>query len=182
MRKPTRSARRLMKRHPHGRGKSRGKGKRRFQFMTEMTDADLEEVYFKGRGKRGGGKGFRRSTGKGRGRRRNPIGVDGNVMRCGICNSDTHFRAQCPQNQNINHSHGFAAVPAEQTPGPLGDLVYAFVTDREGDVAMTPPPPPPPTHTVTSASTLPIQPSMDGWERLTTPSSAGWTPAGPAMF
>ena len=156
-----------------------------FQFMTEMTDAELEEVYFKGRGKRGGGKGFRRSTGKGRGRRRNPIGSDGNVMRCGICNSDTHFRAQCPQNQNSNHSHGFAAVPAEQAQGPLGDLLYAFVTDREADAEMTPPPPPPPpppTHTVTSASTLPIQPSTDGWERLTTPSSAGWTPAGPAMF
>ena len=53
-----------MKRHPSGKGKARGKGKRRFQFMTEMTDAELEEVYFKGRGKRGGGKGFRRSTGQ----------------------------------------------------------------------------------------------------------------------
>ena len=44
MRKPTRSARRTMRRHPHGRGKSCGKGKRRFQFMTEMTDAELEEI------------------------------------------------------------------------------------------------------------------------------------------
>ena len=118
--------------------------------MAEMTDADLEEIYFKGRGKRGGGKGFRRSTGKGRGRRRNPVGSDGNVMRCGICNSDTHFRAQCPQNQNTNHSHGFAAVPAEQgaAAGPLGDLLYAFVTDREGDAERTEPPlpPPPPTY------------------------------------
>ena len=41
---------------PRGKGKSSGKGKRRFQFMAEMTDAELEELYFKGRGKRGGGK------------------------------------------------------------------------------------------------------------------------------
>ena len=143
--------------------------------MADMNDVDLEEVYFKGRGKRGGGKGFRQSTGKGRGRRRNPIGSDGNVVRCGICNSDTHFRAQCPQNQNTNRSHGFAAVPAEQSAGPLGDMLYVCVTDREGDAEMaTPPPPPPPTHTVESASTLPLQPSTDGWGRLTTPSSAGW--------
>ena len=38
----------------------------------------------------------------------------------------------------------------------------------------TPPPPPPPVHTVESASTLPLQPSTDGWARLSTPSASGW--------
>ena len=66
--------------------------------MTEMTDDEIDEVFF---GRKGGGKGHgkgkgRRSTGKGKGRRRNPIGADGEVMRCGICNSDTNFRAECP--------------------------------------------------------------------------------------
>ena len=47
-----------------------------------------------------------------------------------------------------------------------------------------PPPPPPPAaptvHTIPSASTLPINVShnTDDWERITTPSAAGWPPQG----
>ena len=49
-------------------------------------------AFYKGKGK--GGKGS-----KG-GPRLNPMGPDGKRMLCSVCNSDSHFRANCPQGQN----------------------------------------------------------------------------------
>ena len=127
LRKPTRRVRRFLRRS----GKGKGKGKRRFAFLAELTDEQYDSVFFGGKGK---SKGKRRSTGKGKGRRRNPLGADGEVMRCSICNSDTHFRAQCPQN-----SHAAAGSSSDARgstfasyvdAGPIGDLLTAGRQER----------------------------------------------------
>ena len=80
--KPTRKVRRFVKR----RGGKGGKGAR--QFMAEWIGYG---------GGKGQGKNARRSGKGGFGRRLNPKGRDGNVLRCSICESDTHLRARCPR-------------------------------------------------------------------------------------
>ena len=64
------------------------------EIMT-LNDHELELV-FKGKGK-SSGKG-KRTTGKGKGRRGNPIGPDGQRMRCRVpnCGSEEHFERDCP--------------------------------------------------------------------------------------
>ena len=72
--KPVRRARRFAKR----RGKGKGSGRAFFE---------------KGKG-----------SGKGFGRRRNPRGRDGQIMRCSICGSEEHLRRVCPQASQRVHS------------------------------------------------------------------------------
>ena len=96
--------------------RSRGPTRRRHFLADEVTEA-----YF---GKGGG---------KGKGRRKgNPIGRDGQPLRCSICNSDQHLRARCPQ---AGKGGGKGTPPAtlhtQQTPsnpfteGPLANFVSA---------------------------------------------------------
>ena len=96
-----------------------------------MGDAEYDSVFYQGKGK---SKGKRRSTGKSSGRRKNPIGSDGEIMTCGICGADDHFRAVCPRNPggpsaSSGSAGGFGGltqiVPPTQSEGPLGDLLNA---------------------------------------------------------
>ena len=123
MSKPTRKARRYIK-EAKGKGErpGKGEGKRRFAFLAEMPEVEYDDAFFGGRGKN---KGKRRSFGKGKGRRGNPYGADGQQMTCSICGSTEYFRAQCSEGHT---SHGLAvsaltvsaSLPSE---GPLGDLL-----------------------------------------------------------
>ena len=80
---PTRRVRRWAKRK--GGGKARGRRASHFMLQPAVL------TYMKGKGK-----GHRsHTTGKGWGRRRNPIGPDGNVMKCRKCGSEEHFEKDC---------------------------------------------------------------------------------------
>ena len=113
MNKPVRRVRRFIKRK--GGGKSRGKGRQRYLCLEQMPDQQVSTVFFGG--KAGGG----RTTGKGKGRKKNPIGPDGTVMTCSICGSEDHFRALCPRATSGTHM----CLPA----GGGGDGSYWAVTD-----------------------------------------------------
>ena len=130
MHKPARRVRRFFKRKGKGKGGKGGKSKgaQRFAFLSDLSDEEYDHVFYGGKGK---SKGKRRSSGKGKGRKRNPIGKDGEVMRCSfptasgqVCNSDSHFRAQCPHNtQHQSGSSSFGGFAAPVAEGPLGDLL-----------------------------------------------------------
>lgn len=90
--------------------------------MAELSSPELNAVfsYF-------GSKGKTKGTGKGKGRRGNPIGTDGKVMTCSICKSEQHFRAQCPQNTQTEgrQAASYAAykdAPSLTNSGPLQKL------------------------------------------------------------
>ena len=59
-----------------------------------MDDVTYDSTFYGGKGN---SKGRRRSFGKGRGRRGNPKGADGNTMKCHTCGSEDHLKADCPQ-------------------------------------------------------------------------------------
>ena len=101
--KPTRKFRRIHKRFRLAKGKGRGfsrhamktKGSGKGQPMFHV-EAFQEALTYLG----GKGKGHRKHTsGKGTGRRMNPTGRDGQVMKCRLCNSPEHFAARCPQSR-----------------------------------------------------------------------------------
>ena len=133
MRKPTRRVRKFVKHNPRTKGKGRGsgKGKGRFSFLAEMTDRDVEDIFYGGKGKNKGknGKGKRRSSGKGFGRTTNPRGRDGTVMTCSICGSEAHFRAQCPSAQNSPATAGLAVdqASASYQVGPLSGITTGYL-------------------------------------------------------
>ena len=72
MGRPVRKLRRFIKRtYDKGKGfkgKHKGKGKARHAFLAEMTDADVDQAFFGGKGKSG----KNRSSGKGKGRKKKP--------------------------------------------------------------------------------------------------------------
>ena len=123
-----------------GKGKGKGKGKRARKGKGKTVRAYLagapEEVdeygfdyeppapvemftYYKGKGK----------GGKGKGNRKNPVGPDGKIMTCTICESETHFRSKCPRappsskgsskgTRTASSSSGFVQTPSQsETPG-----------------------------------------------------------------
>ena len=77
-----------------------GKGKRGRHASSFMASSEVE-AFFKGKGKRmrkSSGKGFSKGFSfKGLGERTNPRSADGQIMKCTICESTTHFRAKCPR-------------------------------------------------------------------------------------
>ena len=52
------------------------------------------------------------TTGKGFGRRKNPVGKNGTRMLCHKCGSDEHFQAKCPRNMSSSSSSSWAQPPA----------------------------------------------------------------------
>ena len=115
MKKPVRRVRRSFRKKFWQKGKGRGrtgKGKRMTgkgltALVAEMSDDEYETTFFsKGRRKGKGKSSGKRSTGKSFGRRRNPIGKDGQVMKCwnmkpaekgrGKCGSTEHLARDCP--------------------------------------------------------------------------------------
>ena len=47
---------------------------------------------------------------RGKGSRKNPIGQDGNIMLCGVCGADDHFRAMCPRNASARKGSFFVCA------------------------------------------------------------------------
>ena len=129
-RKPTRNVRRFVRR----KGKGKGKGKSRFQFLAEFNDEQREAFFGEGKGK---GKGKGKSSAKGKGRRGNPTGRDGQVMKCdvplpsgGLCNSDTHLRADHHRFMNTSGYTGFQSAAYQQPTaagGPLDDILSGLL-------------------------------------------------------
>ena len=117
--KPVRKFRRMVRRTRRTKGKGKGKGKfgkgKPF-FHAEAYEAVL--TYLKGRGK--GGRSF--SSGKGAGRRKNPMGRDGQVMRCRNCNSDEHFAAKCPRSASSSSAPPQMFVIHDED-GPISNIL-----------------------------------------------------------
>ena len=146
MQKPTRHVRRFVKRK-YGKGKGK-RGAHRFHWVNELNDEDYDSIFFGGKGK---SKGRPRISNKGKGRRKNPRGRDGEVMRCHNCGADDHFAAQCPNKGKgkggaSDSSRGPMSV-AYVDAGPLSDLLVgstetSFVTFETGAAVTQPVPPP----------------------------------------
>ena len=91
--------------------KGQGKGKPPFGFGRYLcaqclSNEDNPDTAYYGNGK---GKGTKKGEVTGR---RNPVDQTGAVMKCSICDSEYHLRAQCPQNKgngkgkgNTTHHH-----------------------------------------------------------------------------
>ena len=105
--KPNRKVRRFVRRH---KGKGKGKGKRLSGKGVRLFLASLSEeedtAFFGGARRKGQGK--RKGKSRGKGRRGNPIGKDGQQMKCwvekpaskggGKCGSTQHLSRDCPYN------------------------------------------------------------------------------------
>ena len=113
-----------------------------------MTFLSQEPVlsFLKGRGK------GKASSGKGFGRKRNPIGRDGNVMKCHTCGSEEHLQAKCPQ--NTQPPHLYAAVEGTiPEGGPLSEVLqpqFSFVATEA-------------TATTPTSSEVPTPAASDTW-------------------
>ena len=107
--KPVRALRRVLRRKGKGKGSKGGLGQQGFLNINEV----LQNSYYKGKGKGG------RSSGKGFGRRVNPKGRDGEVMKCSICQSQYHLRAKCPQRPNTTSTNN---TNSQSSSGPTGQI------------------------------------------------------------
>lgn len=120
--KPVRSLRRVLRR------KGKGKGKVHNAFF-DISGTLMQSSYFKGKGK--GGK----SSGKGFGRKFNPKGRDGNILKCSICSSIYHLRKRCPQNPEAQRGRVQSSGPqSSQLPYPPRSSVpnmAGFTTENE---------------------------------------------------
>ena len=71
------------------------------------------------------------TSGKGFGRRGNPVGKDGTVMKCHTCGSEQHLKAECPKNKGNNED---APAPTFQTDvGPNPYLKPYYLASRDGE-------------------------------------------------
>jgi len=102
-------------RRSKGGGKIRGKGK----YQSKGS-------YF------GGSKGGKKGG--------NPIGRDGQQMRCSICNSTQHFRANCPNNTSSGHASG-TATALYQTEQQPRDTAAAAAEQHHQNYLILPRPP-----------------------------------------
>ena len=103
--KPVRALRRVLRRKGKGKGSKGGLG----HAYVNINETLQQSSFYKGKGK--GGK----SSGKGFGRRLNPKGRDGEVLKCSICQSQYHLRARCPQRSD-------ASQPAAAATSSVGQI------------------------------------------------------------
>ncbi len=152
MQKPTRRVRRYLKKKGYTKGKGKYGGKRAGQFLADLSEEQTEGIFAgfrkgKGKGNSGRGKGAggspadggahmaNRSTGKGKGRDRNPIGPDGQVMKCHGCSSEYHLWKDCTQRpagnaQPIHYTSPLAGiVPAASRPAEAMVLMASVESD-----------------------------------------------------
>lgn len=138
MGKPVRAIRRFVRRKGKGKGKGKGKSGKAgaaTTFLAATSDEEVDQIFLgKGRGKgsKGGHKG-KRSSGKGKGRRLNPFGPDGERMKCNSCGAEDHFIRECTQERahggaGANHGSSFYAVPPivaapSEDDGPLAGVL-----------------------------------------------------------
>ena len=115
MKKPNRRVRRHFRKYQRKKGKGKGKrlsGKAISTFATDCTTEEYEEIFMggKGRGKGRGHRAGKRSSGKGFGRKQNPRGKDGQIMKClgnnGQCGSTTHLKRDCPHEKGRGKGKG----------------------------------------------------------------------------
>ena len=97
----------------------KGREPKRYRRMTRRHFATVEEFYNMKGGKKGG---------KGGKRRGNPIGPDGEQMKCSSCGSTDHFRRNCPQGGGKGGFGKGKGTPSTLpdvsfTQGPLSGLV-----------------------------------------------------------
>ena len=130
MRKPDRKVQRYIRRYMRSRkGKRKGNGKRMHgkgvsSFAMGLSKYDYEDIFFGGRGKgkgRGKQKGVR-STGKSAGRKMNPRGRDGRIMKCYTpgCHSQYHLAKDCPMGKG--RGRNAPTRPAQPSNNPT--VVY----------------------------------------------------------
>eukprot|EP00971_Amphidinium_carterae_P352996 6492791-Amphidinium_carterae.2 len=95
-------------------GKSKGQSKGGYLNNVFVEDAlpEQEQAYMK------------TNKGKSKGKRRNPRGADGNVMKCHNCGSEEHLVRDCPRNQGPP-TRAFLALP----PYPMQDRIAAWSAD-----------------------------------------------------
>ena len=129
--KPVRALRRVLRR------KGKGKGKHAFYDIAATLQ---QSTFFKGRGKGS------RTSGKGFGRRINPKGRDGQILKCSICQSQYHLRAKCPQrngqrgNIQPTSSSQMSQLPfppsgnRPQAPSMTGFVSAQSVTASDGEI------------------------------------------------
>ena len=157
MGRPTRAVRRYTRRYISRKGGKTGKGKGAWgsnrpnvsSFLAGINDEEASCI-FKGMGRSKGrakGKG-KRSSGKGKGRMQNPLGKDGQRMRCFRCGSETHLSREChlPRTdfgrgghaastgapaQNPNFYAQVADDPIPET-GPLAGLIFMAMPSDMG--------------------------------------------------
>ena len=105
MNKPTRRARRFLKRGGKGKKGGKGKGKAKIQstsqnagaYLASLSDHEVASMFPMAKGRN-----WRKSSGKGKGRRGNPRGKNGEVMKCHQCGSTEHLVNKCPQRSQSN--------------------------------------------------------------------------------
>lgn len=139
MGKNTRAVRRYAKRFERRKGKGKGKpqsayavgkgkgkkGKNQTSAMlAEMSDSELQHALPAFRG--------HRTPGKGKGRKTNPRGPDGQTMRCYECGSIEHLAGSCPRRQGgqpSGQATTFFANPTrsahDASAGPLAGILGA---------------------------------------------------------
>ena len=146
MGKPVRRLRRFM-RHPakgkskgKGFGYKKGKGKGVGAYLASLSDLEVETTFF-GKGPKGRGKSKgKRSSGKGFGRGQNPLGPDGERMKCFLCGSEEHLKNECPKGKGDSPHRVLYTEPSApilstaMTPpdeGPLGGMVFMVLEGQE---------------------------------------------------
>lgn len=102
--KPVRALRRVLRRKGKGKGSKGGLG----YAYVNINETLQQSAFYKGKGKGGN------SSGKGFGRRLNPKGRDGEVLKCSICQSQFHLRARCPQRNDGSQPAGAPASSVGQ--------------------------------------------------------------------
>ena len=157
MGRPTRVVWRYTRRYISRKGGKTGKGKGAWSanrpnvssFLAGINDEEASCI-FKGMGRSKGrakGKG-KRSSGKGKGRMQNPLGKDGQRMRCFRCGSETHLSREChlPRTDFGRGGHAASSGTPAQNPnfyaqvsddpipeaGPLAGLIFMAMPSDMG--------------------------------------------------
>ena len=76
-----------------GKGLNKGKGRPKLFFIDDISNEEWQEAltYLSSKGHNV------YTSGKGFGRKGNPVGKDGKKLKCHICESTEHFAKDCPQ-------------------------------------------------------------------------------------
>ena len=129
MGRPTRRRRRLVRKRP--KGKARGKGR---AFLCRLCSSHYDALEAEEFGT------FiaKRMKGRGKGKqRKNPIGPDGQIMKCHICGSDTHLKSRCDQNPDRKSQKSQGRTHYVQPPEASQDHEIREVLDNGEEVELS---------------------------------------------
>ena len=114
----------MIRRFGNGKGKGKNKGR---TYLANLTDDDVQSTFaYFGKGK-SKGRGKNRTSGMGLGRKGNPIGPDGNQLKCHECESTEHLVKDCPRRQHTGRqmfvgTYAPATTPTSSSWTPLTSL------------------------------------------------------------